>query len=194
MIYDRLDNIPLNRFIDVYLGDTDKITDGEALAIEKKKEIAAKLINEYSSIVSGKSVGIEISKKNEISNLKAKILCIEGCKVLMQEKKYSSVCEILSVFGYSLKEDNIEGIERRTNALAANLAMNYKTAMLKEEESKSKDRGEGVTRDSFTREKVAIMTHYKMNIDGDKIMAAEYAYMVKNMCDEADAIKRLRNH
>ena len=45
-------------------------------------------------------------------------------------------------------------------------------------------------REYFTKERVSLMSHVKMHIDENTFSAKEYAYMVRRMCDDIDAMIR----
>ena len=45
-------------------------------------------------------------------------------------------------------------------------------------------------REYFTKERVSLMSYVKMHIDESTFSAKEYAYMVRRMCDDIDAMIR----
>lgn len=56
MMYTELDKMPLSQFIDVFLGDMDKVVIRGRYSQEEKVKASEKLCNEYLSIIGGGSL------------------------------------------------------------------------------------------------------------------------------------------
>lgn len=180
MIY-TLDTIPLGRFIDVYLGDVDKAVDG-GHSEEEKREAAESMCQEYMEIVGGKSVLALISHRNEALKIAMRATCLRECETLANVGDCDSACKIMKSLGYSVKCDKDAILTKIKSVLASD---GYKLAKMQ-----SKPTDSVVTRDSFTKERVAIMSHLKMHIDEYAFKAKEYAYMVKQVNDEIESMMK----
>lgn len=92
----------------------------------------------------------------------------------------------MSALGYKFREDEHDKIKNRISSVSA--SDNYRLAKLQET---SPDIGKiKMDREYFTKERVSLMSHVKMHIDENTFSAKEYAYMVKRMCDDIDAMIR----
>lgn len=80
MIYNDLNKICLSRFIDIFLGDIDKVVQGGRYSIREKALAAEKLCNEYLSIIGGKSVSAQINRKNEVLKIQIRLNCLAICQ------------------------------------------------------------------------------------------------------------------
>ena len=179
MIY-TLDTISLARFIDVFLGDFDKSVEGEHTDKEKEKA-AEKMCNEYMEIVGGKSVASLLVKRNNILKIEMRRACLDVCKMLASSGYTQDACAVFKSMGYSVA-DNKDDIMNKANSIISSDA--YQLEKIKPENS------EPMTRDNFTKEKVAIMSHLKMYIDDNVFKAKEYAYLVKQVNNEIEAMMK----
>ena len=187
MIYTELDKITLSRFIDVYLGNINRVADGGIHTKEEKMEAAKKLCSRYLSIVGGKSMLSQISRRNEVLKLQMRISCLDSCNRLMLLGEWKEVCKILVLLGYRFIDNEHEKIKGKIESVKA--SDRYRMEKIINEEHSSP--GNFVMdRTYFTKERVALMSHVKMYIDPDTFMAEEYAWMVRRMCDELDAAIR----
>lgn len=186
MIYNDLDKICLSRFIDIFLGDIDKVVQGGKYSAEEKALAAEKLCNEYLSIVGGKSATSLISRRNEILKIQIRLNCLAVCEKMILSDDWSDVVEVMSTLGYKFKEDEHDKIRNRISSVSA--SDKYRLAKLAETSS---DMGKTkMDREYFTKERVSLMSHVKMHIDESTFSAKEYAYMVRRMCDDIDAMIR----
>lgn len=110
MIYNDLDKICLSRFIDIFLGDIDKVVQGDKYSAEEKALAAEKLCNEYLSIVGGKSAITLISRRNEILKIQIRLNCLAVCERMILSDDWSDVVEVMSTLGYKFKEDEHDKI------------------------------------------------------------------------------------
>lgn len=186
MIYTELDKISLSRFIDIFLGDIDKVVVRGQYSQKEKEEASEKLCNEYFSIIGGKSIISHINRRNEIMKIHMRMCCFERCSLFMELGEWDDVRNIMDALGYSFKDNEHDKIRSRIESVSA--SDKYRLAKLQEHSGNS-----GKTkmdREYFIRERVAVMSHIKMHIDENKFSAKEYAYLVKNMCEEIDAMIR----
>lgn len=180
MIY-TLDTITLGRFIDVYLGDTNKAVEGEHTE-EEKRLATEKMCYEYMEIVGGKSVLSVISKRNETLKIAMRATCLRECETLANVGDLDSALRILNTFGYRVKKDKEAILNKVKSILSSD---SYKLAKMQGNESENT-----INRDSFIKERVAIMSHLKMHIDENVFKAKEYAYLVKQVNDEVESMMK----
>lgn len=182
MIY-TLDDITLGRFIDVYLGDFSKASDGEA-SEEELKEAAVKMVQEYLEITGGASVQAMLCRRNEVLKMNMRSTCMGVCRMLALEGRLKEACEVLKSMGYSVKEDK-NLILRKVETVLSTDAYRMKKMEQAEEGHK-----EMPTRDTFTKERVMVMAQMKMHIDENVFKAKEYAYLVRRVMDEVEGLKK----
>lgn len=180
MIY-TLDTIPLGRFIDVYLGDINKAVEGEH-SEEETKAAAERLSHEYMEIVGGKSVAVLLSKRNEALKIAMRGAVLGECKSLVIAGMIEDACRLMKCIGYTLKPDKDALMKRIESVIASD---GYKMAKMNDSKEV-----EPLSRDSFIKERVAIMSHLKMHIDENVFRAKEYAYLVKQVNDEVEAMMK----
>lgn len=184
MIYNSLESIPLKRFIDVYNGNTQSlIINGNHSEIELRKA-AKELIDEYTSIIGGKEVKGEVIKKIEISKRSYFIDFLKLCKEMLSAGMIDDVSEVMKNAGYKIDGNNPDLALSRINSLLASSEMSIDQLISSQSAKKPKKQD----KDWFAKEFVSVMTHYKMQPNKETITAKEYAYMVRNMCDEIEAI------
>ena len=154
---------------------------------KEKEEASEKLCNEYFSIIGGKSVISHINRRNEIMKIHMRMCCFERCSLFMQLGEWDDVRNIMDALGYSFKDNEHDKIRSRIESVSA--SDKYRLAKLQEHFDNS-GRTNKMDREYFIRERVAVMSHIKMHIDENTFSAKEYAYLVKNMCEEIDAMIR----
>lgn len=180
MIYKAdINELPLNVFIEVYTNENNNIE----FDIEKDAAMK-KVITDYMNIVGGKQIASEIVNMNRSLNLALMVDCMTACENLMLLNKWKEVCDVLLSLGYSLKESDKDKIKSRVKALKSKAEYDLST------ERKDEKKAEKPTKEAFTKERVTIMKYNKMQIDTHTITAAEYAYLVKQTCDEIEELNR----
>lgn len=175
-----LDDITLGRFIEVYLGDIDKAVEGEHTK-EEKQEAAERMCAEYMMIVGGKSVASMLVKRNSALKIEMRGTCLKVCEQLAKMGQVGDACEIMATMGYKV---NPGDVLRKIESIRASDA--YQLDRMKREE------GDPVkpSREQFIKERVAVMAHLKMHIDEQVFKAKEYAYLVKQVSDEVEAMMK----
>ena len=103
MIYNDLSKIALSRFIDIFLGDIDKVVQGDSHSIKEKVLAAEKLCNEYLSIIGGKSAVAQIIRRNEVLNIQIRLNCFFMCEKLISSGDWDVVVSIMGALGWRLK-------------------------------------------------------------------------------------------
>lgn len=181
MIYRELESIPLANFIEVFMGNLNELGPDKC-SKEERKEIAESMINEYFSIVGGKSLLAEISRNSEFINLSIKVDCVEACKNLIKLDDWEGACEILSKLGYGISPTEKERINKRIESILSVCKYRRDTLL------RDKKEGKTIDRNYFTRERVIVMSHFKMHVNKYEYTAKEYAYLVKRMCDDMNII------
>lgn len=185
MIYKDLNEIPLQRFIDVFFGEYCALIKSGYHSNDELSKAANVMICEYMSIVGGRHVLSEISKKNEVLNLSAKIECMMACKNLIKIGRIADVSDVLLALGYKVDND-INKIKNRVENILGN--SRFRLDSINNNAENRNTPAPDVN--SFVRERVLVMQHYKMHIDPMVFTAGEYAYMVKGMCEEMDRMSK----
>ena len=188
MLYNDLDKIPLDIFIDVFLGEKRKLIIGGNHSEEELESQSSMLISEYIEIVGGASVSGEILKKSNLINLHIKVECMRIAELMANRGEWDEVVNILRSFGYQLFPSEHEKIRKRISAIMSQsryLIESYNSNSKKTEEQSFK-----MDKNYFARERVMVMAHFGMQIRKNEITAKEYAFMVKRMCDDVKSIKR----
>ena len=188
-----MNDITLSRFIDIYLGDTAKTVrecaSGKESCMEaKRKEAAARLCAQYLSIVGGRAVMAQISRRNEMLSLQMRMACLDACRRLAKAGGWDDVLEVMAALGYRFGAGEHERMMKKLDSLEA--TFRYRFDKLRSAAGREEKGAKTVDRDYFTRERVAVMAHMKMHIDPDAFTAAEYAWMVRRMCDELERVNK----
>ena len=176
-----LDTISLADFIDLYLGDDSKaVAEGNAPE-DKRREAAMSIKLDYIRIIGGKTVAAQIMRADAELKLKMRATVLGAAKALAEAGDMESSRNVMRTLGYELADDQLL---RKIDALRATDRM--KEDRLTAQPVKTAE----VSRETFTRDRVALMRHTGMYIDTNKMRASEYAWMLKSMCDELDAAVR----
>lgn len=180
MIYKAdINELPLSVFIEVYTNENHEVKFDIPT-----EEAVGKVITDYMCIIGGKQIAAEIVNSNRKLNLRLMVECMTACENLILLKRWKDVCEALSTLGYTLKESEQDKIRQRVQTLKSKAEYD-----ISREEKADKPK-EKPTKDDFTRERVTIMKYNKMQIDPKVITAGEYAWLVKQTCDEIEELNR----
>lgn len=180
MIYNAdINDIPLNVLIEVFTNDNHNIE----FSIPTEDAVQ-KITHEYMNIVGGKTISAQLTNSNRVLNLMLVLECVTACENLVLIGKWKSVCEVLETLGYVLKDTEHEKIKKRVRALKMKAEYDLSKEN-KEEKPKEKP-----TKDAFTKERVFIMKYNKIQINPNIMTAAEYAWLVKQTCEEIDELNR----
>lgn len=180
MIYKAdIDEIPLSVFIEVYTNENHQVKFDIPT-----EEAVGKVVSQYMSIVGGKQIAAEIVNANRRLNLALMLDCMTACENLMIIGKWKDVCDALLHLGYSLKAEDHDKIRQRVQTLKAKAGYD-----LSKEKSEDKPK-EKPTKEQFTKERVTIMKYNKMQIDPKVMTAGEYAWLVKQTCEEIEELNR----
>jgi hypothetical protein len=180
MIYKAdINELPLSVFIEVYTNENH----GVSFDIPTD-EAVMKVVGEYMAIVGGKQIAAEVVNSNRVLNLAMMVDCMTICENLMMLERWKAVCEVLMELGYSVKESDHTKMRQRVQTLKAKAEYD-----LSKEKNGEKPK-EKPTKEHFTRERVTIMKYNKMQIDPKTMTAGEYAWLVKQTCDEIEELNR----
>lgn len=180
MIYKAdINEIPLSVFIEVYTNENH----GVSFDIPTD-EAVSKIVGDYMAIVGGKQVASEVVNANRRLNLCLMVECMAACENLILLNNWNGVCDVLLSLGYSLKESDHERIKQRVQTLKSKAEYD-----LSKEKEADKPK-EKPTKELFTKERVTIMKYNKMQIDTKIITAGEYAWLVRQTCDEIEELNR----
>lgn len=180
MIYKAdINELPLSIFIEVYTNDNHNVQ------FDTPTDVAVqKVVSDYMSIVGGKQITAEVVNANRRMNLVLMVECMTACENLMLLNQWKSVCDVLLSMGYSLKESDHDKIKMRVQTLKSKAEYDLSK---ENEDDKPKTKP---TKEMFTRERVTIMKYNKMQIDPKAMTAGEYAWLVKQTCDEIEELNR----
>jgi hypothetical protein len=180
MIYKAdINELPLSVFIEVYTNEKH----GVCFDIPTD-EAVSKVVGEYMNIVGGKQIAAEVVEANRRLNLALMVDCMTACENLMLLERWKCVCEVLRELGYCVKEDDQTKIRQRVQTLKSKAEYD-----LSKEKSEDKPK-ERPTKEQLTRERVTVMKYNKMQIDPKTMTAGEYAWLVKQTCDEIEELNR----
>ena len=180
MIYKAdINELPLSVFIEVYTNENHKVK----FDIPNDKAVP-KVVGDYMAIVGGKQLMAEVVNSNRKLNLALMVDCMTACENLMLLNNWKGVCSVLLTLGYSLKESDQEKIKQRVQTLKSKAEYD-----LSKEKDDDKPK-EKPTKDMFTKERVTIMKYNKMQIDPKVITAGEYAWLVRQTCEEIEELNR----
>lgn len=175
-----LDTIRLADFISLFLGDHGKaVAEGEATQ-QEVEDAARTMCEEYIRIVGGRQVAAQLSRENEALKLRMRDVCLRAARALCETGDTESARAVLRSAGMPVDEQGADGMIRRIDGLMAQDAYRRDKAAL----ARKQGRHTEVTREYFTRERVAVMRWAKMYVDERQMSAAEYAWMVRAMCDD----------
>lgn len=175
-----LDTIRLADFISLFLGDHGKaVAEGEATQ-QEIEDAARRMCEEYIRIVGGRQVAAQLSRENEALKLRMRDVCLRAARALCEAGDTESARAVLRSAGMPVDEQGADGMIRRIDGMMAQDAYRRDKAAL----ARKQERHAEVTREYFTRERVAVMRWAKMYVDERQMSAAEYAWMVRAMCDD----------
>lgn len=180
-----LDRIPMRTYIDLQTGDC---TEDFGMPMEQARH---KLRIAYLSIVAGRKIGFEIARQNELYNYNITIQCLHASGILLALGKEKEAREIMKQVGYDTTGNTTEQVAERIERAASMAKLKMDRMLIrKKEKEDGRNEEEEQTREQlinrYTQERVAMMAHYKMYIDIEKMTAAEYAHLLKRMCDQIE--------
>lgn len=111
MLYNDLDKIPLDIFIDVFLGEKRKLIIDGNHSEEELESQSSMLISEYIEIVGGSSVSGEILKKSNLINLHIKVECMRIAELMANRGEWDEVVNILRSLDISYSRLNMKKLE-----------------------------------------------------------------------------------
>lgn len=175
-----LDTIRLADFIDLFLGDVTKAVTEGSPTDEEIAQAAQTMCEDYLRIVGGRQVAAQLSRENEALKLRMRDACLRAARALCEAGDTESARAVLHSAGMPVDEQGADGMIRRIDGLMAQDAYRRDKAAL----ARKQERHTEVTREYFTRERVAVMRWAKMYVDERQMSASEYAWMVRAMCDD----------
>lgn len=185
MLYESINDMKLAAFIEVATGNESAVVIDGTHSPDEISAACDYLIMEYMDACGGMSVGAQLDKRRTAILLSVRSRMITNCKILVKAGFYEDVCDILSVMGYNLRPDDTEKIEMRVDQIMNKCKYDYD--LLTKDASKEV---KSMTREDFTKERVAIMSHYRMYIDPNVYTAMEYACLVNQFNHEIDDMRR----
>ena len=178
---DNLREIPMSAFIRIYAGNGDKVRFRKGIDRNAAME---KLVSAYNAIVGEKNIRGMVTRKSRYLNHYIRLnAAVYAARAARDDAEYAK--ELLRMLGYSATEDAV--LERRIASVIA-----AESFAIDREREKPQE-GKPMTESDFTKERVALMRHYRMHIDVNVYSAEEYAYFVKGFCDEIESLRRQRD-
>lgn len=175
-----LDTIRLVDFVSLFLGDVTKaVAEGKPTDAEIR-QAAQTMCEDYLRIVGGRQVAAQLSRENEALKLRMRDVCLRAARALCEAGDLDSAREVLKSAGLPVNETERDAMLMRIDGLMAQDAYKRDKAALARKQEKHTE----VSREYFTRERVAVMRWAKMYIDERQISASEYAWMVRAMCED----------
>lgn len=175
-----LDTILLADFILLHEGNASKaIAEGNATP-EEEAACAMELVSKYAEIVGGTSARAVLEKRDEILRAECKMTALKCAIALAQSGAKAKAVEVLAAMKIKTTEEKVESKAKQTLARTELLMARIRSTEKEEKESKA-------DADYFTKERVSVMRWSKLHIDPKTWTAAEYAYLVRSMADEAHA-------
>ena len=101
MLYNDLDKIPLDIFIDVFTGDNSKLIIEGKHSNEELSEQAESLIIEYTEIIGGVSLLSEMSRKSSLINLHIKIEYKKILEIMIANRECYYAVKSLTQLGFT---------------------------------------------------------------------------------------------
>lgn len=184
-----INKISMRVYIDVVLGRFV----GEFEGGNKAAEVSLK--NQYIGIIGGSKIKAVIMKQSELYNTEIMEKCLTAAKNLVSVGRHDLALPIMKELGYDESKKTPDETMAKIDSL---IRMNeLKRARVASTDNGKDKQNEPLSDDTFTRERVAMMSYYKMLFDLDRMTAAEYAHFLKRMCDELErdaklAKKRMR--
>lgn len=178
-----LESIKLADFIELFMGDASRVLSEGDCDERTKAQAAARLCQQYISIVGGKAVASEVVRRNDLLKIEMRTKVLDVARVCMAVDDWQGAADTLAAIGYKMNAEDKAGIKRRVDALVS-------TGKYQLERMQREVRDVQIDRSYFTRERVAVMQYAKMYVDPRQFTAAEYAYMVKAMCDAYNKLRQ----
>ena len=176
-VSDRLSEIPMSAFIRMYTGGEVRFRRGV-----DRDAAAARLVSEYNAIVGERNMRAKVSARNRLINRHIRLNAAVYAQRAAEDGDMEYAADILAMLGYKVSDESaVRG--RIASVIAAE-------SFAIDRENRPGDAGRRMTEADFTRERVAIMRHYRMHIDTDEYSAEEYAYLVRSFCEEVDSLRR----
>ena len=171
-----LGDIALKDFLDVYFGDFSVLEGTE----EERVKQASEMCMEYFQIVGGKQVAVQMLKRDKVLKIEMRGSVLEACEKLLLLDEPDAAIEVMRSMGYQVTRENIVEKIRNVRHMDA-----YALKKMEEEDVQGE-----LTREHFVKERCFIMGHLKMHIDERVFTAKEYAYLVKQVGDEVEAMMK----
>lgn len=109
---------------------------------------------------------------------------MKGVEVMIKNNDWEAATRILSDFGFKYSPSNHDNIRKKATSILSMSKYLLERANAREKsENASK-----MDKNYFVRERVAVMSHYGMQIRKNEISAKEYAFMVKRMCEDVKSM------
>lgn len=172
----KLDDITLRDFIEVYFGDFSKVGEGTK---EEQMKAASEMCMEYFQIVGGRNVAVQVARRDRQLKIQMRGDCLDACEKLLIMGEVDGAIQVMKAMGYEVTKENIVAKIDNVRKMDA-----YALKKMEETEGEKVE----LTREHFTKERCFIMGHLKMHINENVFTAKEYAYLVKQVGEEVEAM------
>lgn len=181
--------ISLSDFYAVCLGDAAKAVRKGIATQEQQEDAASALIAAYGEITGGERVRGELMQRDRLCRLEMRIIALGAVLSLCEAGEADGARRVLGELGVKVKDDaTTEQMKAKANSLQARDKM--QRDMLRKGLEGRAEKGGAATMADFVKERTEVMRHAKMYIDPASFTAAEYAYMVAAMVEEAEAARK----
>lgn len=175
-----LDSITMRTFIRLIEGEDVEFEDATA------QEARVRLQAEYMSIVGGRKMAYEVQTRNQDCNHQLALEVLEAARMLNGLGYTASAVEVYCSLGYTAPaEPTGEAMGERIEDAIGMVRLKIARAQQKRGAAAPAETGEKAG-NVFLGERAAMMSYYKMHIDVNTLTAAEYAHLLKMMCDEIE--------
>lgn len=186
----RLDQLTIEQFITMALGDTSVLLDaGENVSEDLLKKQAAVLTADYRAIVDPAGTKAIISKDGGKGRRRMKIMLLRICAAMLEMGDEDTVRSILADYGWMVERMDSAKIASKCKVEFSRLEAEEKR---EREKNASKEPQEPVRTDiraSFAKEVAMLMTFYKMSINVREIGADVYANLVRQASEQSKQMR-----
>lgn len=100
MIYRKLQEIPLHKFVNVCQGDTNSLFIDRIYPCDELEQVSKRLINDYLNITQGLIAQNELEYNNEYKYCSILLQTVDSCRKYINDNDWQEACNLLSEMGY----------------------------------------------------------------------------------------------
>lgn len=186
---ERLDRLTVSQFVDLACGDYGiLLSDGEKACRGELAEAAKKILLEYKAIADPAGMKTYMLRTEELTKARMTLVIMNVCKAALDAEKSGAARELLTETGVNAARMSDERLRAEVMSRAARAR---KTIADFEEDDES---AQGIDiRSQFDEQSVAMMAHFRFQMDPSVMSATIYARLVARYVREMKAMERARN-